>query len=75
MQKYAEVHLYISTNSDPNASESPDKVGQVSVWTVDGTKTGQDGHQCHPNHPNTANALLYGKNTCKQSHTAHELLN
>lgn len=37
----------------------PEKVGHVSVWTVDSPKSWQQSHECHPNHTNTADELFY----------------
>ena len=40
-----------------------DKIGQISVGTIDGTKSGEERHHRDTNHAHTTHALLDRENT------------
>lgn len=44
----------------------PEKIGHVSVGTVDSTKSRQQSHESDSDHTNTTDELLNGQNTCKK---------
>lgn len=52
----------------------PEKVGHVSVWTVDSAKSWEQSHECHPNHTHTADKLFYRQDSWEKKNTALETL-